>query len=130
MRAMRRNRDAGQKPEKPVQSQPDSEGRELAFVPSSIVERQVKVGESFSVELDTIAGTGFEWNVVSCPKGIIFLGRTFSIDVDLPQIMGGLIKEIFDFMAIEKGTFIIRFDSKMYFEDEVGEIVNCKVLVA
>lgn len=87
-------------------------------------EIKMKVGEIFSVELESNPTTGYQWEESFDEKKVKLVDKNF----DLPsRAIGAAGKETFTFEALSEGTSTIRLDYKRGWESDSIEKIEIKL---
>jgi inhibitor of cysteine peptidase len=87
-------------------------------------EIKTKVGEIFSIELESNPTTGYKWEESFDKKKVKLIDKNF----DLPSsAFGAAGKEIFTFEALSEGISTIQLDYKRAWESESIEKVEIKL---
>ena len=85
---------------------------------------KTKVGEIFSIELESNATTGYQWKESFDEKKVKLIDKKF----DLPSsAIGASGKETFTFEALSEGTSTIQLDYKRPWESDSIEKVEIKL---
>ena len=84
-----------------------------------------KVGEIFSVELDSVPGAGYQWDADVAEPGVELVEKQVT-PADNTSI-GGSSKEVFKFKSTAAGDAELRFVYKRPWENSAAETVEIKL---
>ena len=76
----------------------------------------VRSGEEFEVSLAAVPSSGHEWQIVTCPREIEFIARSYVQPSDDAHSAGGTSTCVFRFRASTAGQYTIPFVLKRSWE--------------